>query len=221
MIHHIVGSTWIQGMAITLQGIALASVAAHRLGAGGTQRPLRELMKRMLFAAAHPRAALPWLRYLEHPTLLPLVRKHPQLLDKPRRLYLNSRWTPDQRAKALVAHYERMADHLRSDVAESLYTGSALKLSNISLRDNACAASIWIDHARSQMHEGELTLQLRASTSDASDRSDLPAVRPKALLVWAAQTCATQWKLDVRGIAPAAHPLTDAHRHGPRNAAAA
>lgn len=32
-------------------------------------------------------------------------------------------------------------------------------------------------------------------------------LRPKSLLIWAAQTCAQAWQVQLRGIAPAAHPL--------------
>jgi uncharacterized protein VirK/YbjX len=252
MIHHIVGSTLVQGMVITLQGIALASVAARQLGAHEPRRRLETIANMLLFAAMHPRATLRWLRYLEHPTLKTLVQQQPHLLDKPRRLYLNSRWTPDERVQALMTHYRWMAEHLRPDIVEALYAGQPLKLCDIATRGDTHRASLWLDHARLQMREGELALQLRAATTEAMPGDGLAPVlatlsfsvvdgsgrpnfsigcvqgprqaglpefkaltkamnglRPKALLVLAAQTCAMRWDLDVRGIASTAHPLTD------------
>ncbi|MDP9899671.1 DUF535 family protein [Variovorax ginsengisoli] len=246
----------LEGTLLVMQGIALARTAARQLAAHDSRGRLRTAGKMMLFAACHPRACLYWLSYLEHPVLRPLVQAQPLLLDKPRRLYLNSLWTPVERVHALVTHYEWMTAHLDTQVVESLYAGQALRLCDLALRDNAYAASIWLDHARLQMREGELALLLCAGATDATSPGEMPPVlatlsfsvideggqsclsigcvqgprnaglphfkaltkamhglRPKALLVWAAQRCALQWQLGVRGIAPDAHPLTDWRYH--------
>lgn len=122
----------------------------------------RRALKAALFTACFPRTTGRWLRYLNRPTMRPLVQAQYRLVDKIQRPYMNVHWAPSQRADALIAHYDWLHTRFRPEGIAALFADSPLELAWLPLPQEAPAGlSLCLGYSASYEREGDLTLSLK------------------------------------------------------------
>ena len=139
---------------------------ARQLHKGGSVRAWCKRVKFCLRGLAFPSATTEWFNVLETPALTAVVRRRPELFQKPQRPFLASTFRTEQRLEALTQHYQFILSHFPPAWLREIhaYPGKCLGVlagpdgGHYELR----LLSSWTER------EGELSLALRSRESGAT-----------------------------------------------------
>ncbi len=158
----------------------LGRVEGHR----GSLRYLVELLRRderfdwksgfktAAFILRHPLVSLQWMRFMQRPDMAALWRRQPRVLDKVLRPYLNALWTSQERACAVMHHYDWMHRTFSAAAVDRMYV-SPITLATWMGRDGTEQFSLHLGYNGSYEREGDLTLGLYRKPPDETSPPEL------------------------------------------------
>jgi uncharacterized protein VirK/YbjX len=114
--------------------------------------------KYCLRGLALPHLTYQWFRLLQTPKLGPLTEKHPHILSKLQRPYLNRTLGPANRLRALKNHYRFITHHFPHEMVEQVYAARGLLLASIPLGEIG-HFSLRLLYCDALEKEGDLTIQ--------------------------------------------------------------
>lgn len=119
--------------------------------------------KYYLRGLAFPAATAEWFKLLETPALAAVVRRRPELFQKPQRPYLTSTLRTEQRLQMLTHHYQFIVSHFPPELLREIHAYPGKCLATLPGHDGGQyelrLMSSWTER------EGELVLMLRNQAS--------------------------------------------------------